>query len=475
MTATYMRYLVHNVNNSLFPDVDPNSVTWSKPPPEIVNVQSILYTSLATSLLAAFLAMLGKQWINRYIRNRGGSAAKKSRRRQRKLDGLKNWRFYLVIETIPVMLQLALLLLGGGLTVYLWKISFTVARVILTFTLFGAALYVLFTLAATVCRNCPYQTPPSIILRAFARYLARNGSSFARSVKSLVAFLAKNFRRVQCAAVDIEQPAVAEPSAWNFGEISIDWEARKGDVRCISWMLDSATDSDVIFCTARFASDTTLYPKIAHVLSPRVLANHFLECLSDGRVIPSKLEHASVVGMALASVLSIQLCMEPERGDLLRLSNSIHHYANSVSESEPKLLPGVEILRTVSQTPERVRSEGFQEWDIFSKISDDLPATDKLCLSRIVLQTIWRWRRIQHPTTVFKLEEIGSFCRGLMANGGHILPTLKTHCFLIMAVSMGDPAGGVHVLFTPDTECVISPFFPSISLIERQDCTTGSD
>ena len=60
-TAAYMRILIHNMNNSLFPDADPSLVTWTGPPPGIVTVQSLLYASLATSLLAAFLAMLGKQ------------------------------------------------------------------------------------------------------------------------------------------------------------------------------------------------------------------------------------------------------------------------------------------------------------------------------------------------------------------------------------------------------------------------------
>jgi len=469
MTAAYMQILIRTMNNSLFPDADPSSVAWTGPPPGIVTVQSMLYASFATSLLAAFLAILGKQWVNRYIRNRRGSVADKSRDRQRKLDGLEEWHFHIVIESLPVMLQLTLLLLGGALSRYLWTINRTVAWVILSFALFGLASYTFFTLAATLYHNCPYQTPSSALIRTFTRYLARNDFSFVHSVKSLVAFLAGNPHFVQRAPVDVEhaQPAVVGPSTWNFGEISIDWEVCKADTRCISWMLNSATDSDVVFCTARFAADMILYPEIADILSPRVLANHFLECLSDGRVVPGKLEHASVIGMALASVLSIQLCTEPKRGDLRSLNDSIHHYANLVSESEPTFLPGVEILRIVSQTPERVRSESLRKWDILSNISDDLPTTDKLCLSRMALQTVWRWRQVQDPTTVFSLEEIDSFCKGLMANGDHLLPALKIHCFLTMAISLGDPVGDIHILFSPDTECVISPSFLSTLLIDR--------
>lgn len=58
-------------NPSFVPDFD--SVAWNGPPAVIVHVLSVLYCSLAASLLAAFVAMLGKQWLNRYERvaNRG--------------------------------------------------------------------------------------------------------------------------------------------------------------------------------------------------------------------------------------------------------------------------------------------------------------------------------------------------------------------------------------------------------------------
>ena len=57
--AAYMCILIHVVNDSLFPDVDPNSITWTGPPAEIITIQSLLYASIATSLFAAFLAMVG--------------------------------------------------------------------------------------------------------------------------------------------------------------------------------------------------------------------------------------------------------------------------------------------------------------------------------------------------------------------------------------------------------------------------------
>ena len=211
------------MNKTLFPDADPSDVTWTGPPPNIVAVQSLLYASLATSLFAAFLTMLGKQWINRYTRNRGGSAAEKSHDRQQKLDGLEEWRFYLVIESIPLLLQLALLLLGCALSLHLWKISRTVAGVILTFTLFGVAFYTLFTLAATLHHRCPYRTPLSIPTRALFRYLTHGSSTFARSIRSL----AKSFISVYSSFVRNVREIICrymKPSCWDswcFAELGM--------------------------------------------------------------------------------------------------------------------------------------------------------------------------------------------------------------------------------------------------------------
>ena len=478
MTAAYMRILIHTVNNSLFPDADPSTITWTGPPAEIITVQSLLYASLATSLFSAFLGMLGKQWVNRYIRNRGGSAADKSRDRQRKLDGLEKWHFHLTIESLPVMLQLALLLLASALSLYLWTISHPIAWVILGFTLFGVVLYIFFTLAAALHYNCPYQTPPSILIRALVGHMVHNGSIFSRPLRSFIASLAgasfpfaKNLRRVIgkfCAGIctaptglgyipgvpgeeeHIPLAVVGLPP--RFFPVDWDWEVCKTDARCISWVLHSTTDTDVIFSTVRFAADTVWYPEIAQALSPQVLADLFFDCVADGRIIAGKHEYVSSVGMALASVLSIQLCMEPEREDLKELCDRLYYHSKWVSSSGSTFILGVVVLRIVSETPTRVWSGSFLKQGIFADIPDHLPTAHKLCLSRMLLQTIWRWRRIQETTTVFDFEAIELICKILMADGDQSLPILKINCFLIISISLGLRINDIRDLYAPNKE-----------------------
>ena len=117
------------------------------------------------SLLAAFVAMLGKQWLNRYLRHTGGSMVERCGDRQRKFDGLEEWPFRLFIESLPIMLQIALLLLACGLSRYMWSVNTSVACVVIFVTVLGILFYIGIVIAGTSSYRCPFQTPASIALR----------------------------------------------------------------------------------------------------------------------------------------------------------------------------------------------------------------------------------------------------------------------------------------------------------------------
>ena len=149
----------------------------------IVQVQALLYASLTASLFSAFLAMLGKQWLNRYMStDMRGTVIERSRNRQQKLNGIVTWYFDYVMESLPMMLQVALLLLGCALSRYLWEMDTTVASVILGVTSLGLFFYLFIVIAGSASASCPYQTPGSRILRsAVASAFRTLGHAFTNS------------------------------------------------------------------------------------------------------------------------------------------------------------------------------------------------------------------------------------------------------------------------------------------------------
>ena len=125
------------------------------------------------SLLAAFVAMLGKQWLNRYLRHTGGSTVERCGDRQRKYDGLEKWSFHVFIESLPIILQIALFLLACGLSRYMWSVNTSVARVIVSFTVLAMLFFIGIVVAGTWSYECPFQTPASTGLR----YLRDSGTA----------------------------------------------------------------------------------------------------------------------------------------------------------------------------------------------------------------------------------------------------------------------------------------------------------
>lgn len=135
-----------------------NSTVWA---------QSLAYASLLLSLLAAFGAILGKQWLGYYKSNRygHGSLEERGRRRQQKMEALRTWYFDAVVQSFPALLQVSLFLFGASLSISMWSQQQTIARVIVCTTAFGIMLYGFSIFASLMSSDCPFQTPVSVIIR----------------------------------------------------------------------------------------------------------------------------------------------------------------------------------------------------------------------------------------------------------------------------------------------------------------------
>ena len=184
-TAALLRVLIYKIDNTTFGNDVPTLPQWTGPPRAIVQVQAILFASLSISLFSAFIAMLGKRWLIFYqptdLRR---SAVERCYNRQQKLGGIVAWYFGYVMELLPLMLQVAFLLLGCALSRYLWEIDLTIALVVVGVTSFGVIWYFFIVIAGTASESCPYQTPAAHIFRHILRRLRHHPT--LRSVSAAV-------------------------------------------------------------------------------------------------------------------------------------------------------------------------------------------------------------------------------------------------------------------------------------------------
>jgi len=136
--------------NTSFGGTDPLAPI-SNIPIGVAKAQPILFVSLSVTMLVAFIAVLGKQWVQYFIRaTTWGNIVDRGKERQVKLTGLRKWGVLLILESLPIMLQFSLLLFGTALVVYLWDLNVSAAEAVLVVTSIGLTFHTCITVAATI-------------------------------------------------------------------------------------------------------------------------------------------------------------------------------------------------------------------------------------------------------------------------------------------------------------------------------------
>ncbi|KAK7031858.1 hypothetical protein R3P38DRAFT_3313806 [Favolaschia claudopus] len=119
------------------------------------------------------LAVLGKQWLMYYsAAGERGSIEARGLERQRKLDGLEKWRFELIMQAFPLLLQFGSFLFAAALSVYLWTIHHILAGIVLGITAAGTIAYLALLVSAIFSEDSPFQTPLAPFLRTISSFIA---------------------------------------------------------------------------------------------------------------------------------------------------------------------------------------------------------------------------------------------------------------------------------------------------------------
>ena len=289
MNNRLLEMLLNATTGALPADSAPSVPRWSGPDPVIVQVQCVFYATLSATLLASFLAMLGKQWLNRYRQSEThGSAVDRSRVRERKLSGLEAWKFHLVMESLPLILQCALVLLGFALSRYLWEVSRSVSSVIIGFAGFGFLFYLLITTASIFSFDCPFQTPFSLPIRFVINLAVRYWRNLRQAFKpkdqppqlgtpgnfplSMNTVGRGGELEASIAALAFVVPTAVQ-SPWPAAPLFIQEAGVEGDrldARCIDRMFVMSTDADVVTSVMDFIPEIIWHSGIKNVPFRRI-------------------------------------------------------------------------------------------------------------------------------------------------------------------------------------------------------------
>ena len=269
----------------------------------------LMYASLLISLLAAFIAMLGKQWLNRYLRNSGGSMIERCGDRQRKFDGLKKWPLHFFIESLPMMLQAALLLLACGLCRHMWSVNTSVAYTLIGLTSLGATFFVGIVIAGTSSYACPFQTPASAALRGPWKRV-RRGVSSGRYLKRVLSRIVRPLlcRPLLPIAISVRNARAREPEPWlKPKDLAIIRRTNANDVACVSWILWNITDPEALDAAVRLAGTIRWFDDGTNADPPYdFIASMFEACFDPtGKLYPGSRDRAYYSGRAMVWIRTL--------------------------------------------------------------------------------------------------------------------------------------------------------------------------
>ncbi|KAF9467945.1 hypothetical protein BDZ94DRAFT_1318466 [Collybia nuda] len=95
-----------------------------------IRINAFWFTSLTLGLTAVLIGILCKQWLREYQRYENLSPKDAFPIRQMRYEGLLRWHIPKILSTLPLLLQVALVLFFGGLLDLLWHLNQVVASVV---------------------------------------------------------------------------------------------------------------------------------------------------------------------------------------------------------------------------------------------------------------------------------------------------------------------------------------------------------
>ncbi len=153
-------------------------------PTSAVWLNTLWFSSLVFSVVAALLALFVKQWISEATV--GGTSLESARLRQYHLNGLLKWRVGAIVVIPPLLLQLASFLFLAGLLILLWTLHNTVAMTVSLLVTFFFTFFLVVTILPVIKGDCSYRSPASFAIYAVLRYMHNEVFRVLRGIAKVI-------------------------------------------------------------------------------------------------------------------------------------------------------------------------------------------------------------------------------------------------------------------------------------------------
>ena len=242
--------------------------------------------------------------------------------RQRKCDGLGRWPLHLFVESLPVMLRVALLFLACGLCRHMWSANTSVAYILIALTGLGVLFYVGIVIAGMSSYACPFQTPASVTLRGPRKKLWRGIAAFIVYSKRVLSRIRpmwnRSIRRLlryrSPPVIPLENIQVERPEPWLETKDPTTQRADANDVQCVSRILRNITDPEALDAAIRLAGMVWWFEDGTDLEPPYdLIVSTFHTCFdSNGKVFSGSRDRAYYSGPAILWIHTLATCKPQE-------------------------------------------------------------------------------------------------------------------------------------------------------------------
>jgi hypothetical protein len=187
---------------------NPPPSTVYQPPSSVLRLNAVWFLSLTLALGVVLVGTVCLQWIREYERDTRRGPKEGFAVRQMRFDGLQSWKVPFIICSLPIILQLSLLLFFWGLLEFLWTLNHmvtminTVVIAMIFFFVFATISLPAFQCVFRSCEKmqhvhqCAYKSPQA---RIFALFVS---SILIRIIKFIQMITGRDFLKQKLAFLE---------------------------------------------------------------------------------------------------------------------------------------------------------------------------------------------------------------------------------------------------------------------------------
>ncbi|KAG2118086.1 uncharacterized protein F5147DRAFT_256990 [Suillus discolor] len=259
-------------------------------PPNTIWFQTFAYAALSLDLLAAFGAVLGKQWLSHY------KSTARGKDRQEKLDGLEAWHFHAVLLSFLMLLQISFFIFGIALSAFVWNQQGATAIAVIVVMAFGLFFCLFIIVASLKFPQCPFQTFISAFLRFIGGHLPAQVTAGWKGSKEM------------CSSHDPRELKESREIA--------------SAVRSMRWIFNTSTNPEVISSAAWLLPTIRWAPKVNMTAACLQLQSTFAACFHDNALLSnSARRRALACGRALHYLVCNKTIETIISSDLMRFDD----------------------------------------------------------------------------------------------------------------------------------------------------------